>query len=69
MVPILWVLLLVLIPAAGLIYLAGELRGQGVVWAYRLCLAAGGLCDHPSWLAVATAGVAVAYLVMRRIES
>ena len=64
-----WGLLLLLVVMAGLTSLAAELKGHGVNWAYHACLATGGLCDRPEWLAAGAALAGVVYLMRNRISA
>ena len=41
----------------------------GVNWAYHACLAAGGLCNHPEWLAAGAALAGALYLMRNRISA
>jgi len=69
MAMIMWGPVLLLVVTAGLTHVAGGLQGQGVRWAYQVCLTTGGLCDHPDWLAIAAACAALAYFVLNRIRA
>jgi hypothetical protein len=63
-----WGLLLLLVVAAGLSYVAGGLQGHGFIWAYQVCSATAGLCDHPDWAILAAGCVGLAYFVLSRIR-
>jgi len=64
-----WGLFLLLVFATGLAYVAGGLQGQGVRWAYQVCAATGGLCDHADWGALTTGCSVLAYLAWRLIRA
>jgi len=57
--------LVVLTVATLTFYVAAGIYGQGSAWARDVCSLASDLCDHPAWAAVATAVMAVVYLVLR----
>jgi len=64
-----WGLLLLLIVAVGLACVVGGLQAHGVVWAYQICAATFGLCDHADQLAIATGCLALAWLLLRYVRA
>ena len=58
-------LLIVLAVATVTFYVAADIYGHGSAWARDVCSLSRELCEQPVWLAVATAIVAVVYLVLR----
>jgi hypothetical protein len=57
-------LLIVLGVATATFYIAG-VYGGGAPWARDVCSFSRDLCNNPAWIALATAGVAGVYLVLR----
>jgi hypothetical protein len=62
-------LLIALVVATGVFYLAASLTGHGGGWATDLCFQASDLCDHPQWLGYASTVMWVVYLILQRIKS
>jgi hypothetical protein len=61
-------LLIILALATCTFYVAGGIYGQGSPWARDVCSLSQELCDHPIWLAAATAGAAVLYLALKSLR-
>ncbi|ACI93306.1 hypothetical protein OCAR_6192 [Afipia carboxidovorans OM5] len=57
-------LILGLLGACGLFYLASAMRYSGWAWSHELCRQGAPLCDHPHWLLIA-AGVAIGIAMIR----
>jgi len=66
---VMWGLFLLLVLAAGVANVAGGLQGQGVHWAYQVCAATGGLCDHSDEVTVTTQCAGLAFLALRLIRA
>ena len=61
-------LTVVLAVATAAFYIAG-VYGGGSPWARDVCSLSRDLCHNPVWLAFATAGLAVVYLLLRTLGS
>ncbi len=61
-------LLVILALATCTFYVAGGMYGGGSPWARDVCSLSQLLCDRPLWLAAATGGAAVLYLVLRGLR-
>jgi hypothetical protein len=59
------ILLIASVIATGAFYVAGDLSMQGSQWAVQVCRSAHMLCDHPLWSAMASAGLAFLYIILR----
>jgi hypothetical protein len=62
-------LLIALVVATGVFYLAASLTGHGGGWATDVCFQAPTLCEHPLWMGYASAVMFVFYVILQRIES
>ncbi|MBN8968553.1 MAG: hypothetical protein J0G95_08845 [Rhizobiales bacterium] len=58
------VLILVLLGAAGVFFLASVTQYSGWFWSHELCQQGAVLCEHPSWILIA-AGVAILIEMVR----
>ncbi|MGH6770569.1 MAG: hypothetical protein ACRECO_16275 [Xanthobacteraceae bacterium] len=61
-------LLAILAVATLTFYVAGGISGHGSPWARDVCAFSGDLCRNPLWLAAATGGMAVVYLILRGLR-
>lgn len=64
---VLFVIAVLVIPAAGAIFVASLLKFQKQ-WAYQVCTSAYGLCEHPWWLGIIVAAAAFVVFVLRATE-
>jgi hypothetical protein len=62
-----FLLILVLLGATGIYYVAGATQYSGWYWSSLLCQQSGPLCDHPNWLLVA-ASLAIALAMVRSMS-
>jgi len=58
-------LLIILVVATGIFYVAGIQVGHGVPWATELCSHARNFCDHFEWTGIAAGVTAVIYFLLR----
>jgi hypothetical protein len=58
-------LLIILVVATGVFYVAGMQVGHGMPWAIDLCSNVRSLCDHFEWTAIAAGVTAAIYLLLR----
>jgi hypothetical protein len=64
-----FMLALVMLAAAGVVFAASELRGHGVHWADQVCTgAAAALCADPAAVGAVTAAIVAAYFILRELE-
>ena len=63
----LFVIAVLVIPAAGAIFFASLVKLQST-WAYQICTSAHGLCEHPWWIGIIVAAAAFVALVLRATE-
>lgn len=59
-----FLLILVLLGAAGVFFFASATQYSGWPWSYELCRQSTVLCDHPSWILIA-AGAVILLEMMR----
>lgn len=57
---LLFIILLILVGANVVFFAASGMQSQA--WAKDACHLSGALCEHPMWLAAATAAIAAVYL-------
>jgi hypothetical protein len=58
------VLILALLGAAGVFFLASATQYSGWLWSHELCQQGAIFCEHPSWILIA-AGVAILIEMVR----
>lgn len=62
-------LILVLLGATGVFYLASATQHSGWYWSYALCQQGGPLCEHPNWLLIASAGLVALAMIRSMSEA
>jgi hypothetical protein len=58
-------IVMLMLAATGLLYIAGPLQNHGHAWADQVCATAQGLCGFPNSVAVATAIAFITYVIMQ----
>ncbi|HEY0234466.1 MAG TPA: hypothetical protein VGC86_05345 [Afipia sp.] len=62
-----FLLIVALLGAAGVFFLAGATQNSGWWWSYELCHQGAIFCEHPSWILIA-AGIAILFAMIRTMS-
>jgi hypothetical protein len=58
-------IVIVMLAATALLYIAGPLQNHGHAWADQVCTTAQGLCGYPNAVAIAAAIAFITYAIMQ----